>query len=70
MPREAEGYRDVLEQVRERTEALYPGKMQFNMTEIARIVGCERHTARSRGFWRGMTAPDIARTLCQGGQRR
>lgn len=62
--REAATYRDNLQCVRERAEELFPGKMIFNATQTAKILGLSRWTVRRRwGAIGNLTAAQIARLI-------
>ena len=60
--REPEGYRQTLEFLTERTD----GKGWLSTSEIATLLGVDRHTVCRRfGIRKGCALPVLARKLCE-----
>ena len=68
MPRETETYRDCLE----RLDELAPGKEILSMTEVAKMMGINRHTAAKRFAVSGgyISKVNLARSLAKMGGAR
>ena len=63
MPREKELYRDTLERIRKRADALYPDKLLYSQAEAAHIMGVSVRTLQRRGFSTFITTEQLARVF-------
>ena len=63
MPREKEAYRDILEDVLSYTE----GRRLLSLSEVCRYLGRDRRSVQKKYDIQpgGITAPELARKLCQ-----
>lgn len=63
MPREKELYRDTLERIRNRADAIYPNKLIYSQKEAAFLLGISSKTLQRKGLSGMITAEQLARVF-------